>query len=685
MMTLTLASAIFSLLLGLAVIWSNPFRLSNRAFSFVLLLETAWLCCVYRAMGTTFLPLDEKLVELEWWFRANAMVVSFLPVSIWLLMDVIARNGDSGVGVIGAAFPSLSLGVFCALMSTSDRFVYPDAGGYLRRGEAYYIYMVICLLSCAITIINTWAIMAKCRGIRRLELQFIALNAGGAAVLMGILNGVGNYSNVRAFNKASVILVLAATAIAAWTLLFYRVFSAHDVFRQLIRKFSFVTVLSCGTYFIWTASSAIIAQPFGLLLGIGICGPLAVWVDRKSRSWLDADGERRLSAVRRLLLEIARAEWRPDRLVEQFEVFLRMEFGSHSCHLCLDNGDGESPTVLSIKKSGRAFLSLCELGWATPDGLSRRRNRPGFADLQHILDCEKIGLIVSVPRNSPTPSLIITLGKKRDDWPYTYPEAQHLQGIALVVDNLLNRSRMVTHASSRAKMNNMAMMSKGLAHDLRNLITPVSSFVAQSERRYSPGSPDADVHAAAWRSIGMVDRYLRDALLYTDDIEPRFEATDLAAICSDSREILAGRAHGRGVMILLNCAPMERLAMDGGLVRRLMINLIANGIDACAPGQFVEVECAAPNNGWVRIQVRDNGCGIPTENIARIFEPHFSTKQSGEGERGFGIGLSVCRKVVMLHGGSISVKSEVGRGTSFMIDLPTAQSGPSPRGMPEVV
>ncbi len=665
--------------------WSSPFRSSNRAVALVLLLETAWLGCVYRAMGTAFLPLGEKLVELEWWFRANAIVVSFLPVSIWLLMDVNSRNADSGSGVFGAAFPALSLGVFCALISTSDRFVYHDVRGYLKRGEAYYIYIVVCLSAYVITIFKTWTSIARCRGIRRLELQFIALNSGGAAVIIGVLNAIGNYSNVRAFNKSSVVLVLAATVIAAWALLFYRVFSAREMLLQVVRRLSFVAVLSFGAYSIWIVSSVVIAEPFSLLLGIGVCGPLAVWSDRKLRLWLDADGERKLSNVRRLLLEIARAEWRPAHLIEQLEVFLCMEFGAHSCRLCLDHSDAENPVVSLIRKRGRAYLSLCELGWATPESLSRRKHRPGFSDLQHVLDSEKIGLIISVPRNSPTPSLIVALGMKRDEWPYTFPEVRHLQGLALVVDNLLTRSRLVNHASSRSRLDNMAIMSKGLAHDLRNLITPVSSFVAQSQGKFSPGSTAADVQAAAWRSIGMVDRYIRDALSYTDDIEPRFEATDLASVCSDSREVLAGRAHGRGVIVMLNCAPMEKLAMDGGLIQRLMTNLIANGVDACAPGQSVEVKCASPNDGWIRIQVRDNGCGIPPENLARIFEPHFTTKQTGNGERGFGIGLTVCRKIVVLHGGSISVESELGRGTVFTVDLPAAQTAPFPRGMPEEV
>ena len=73
----------------------------------------------------------------------------------------------------------------------------------------------------------------------------------------------------------------------------------------------------------------------------------------------------------------------------------------------------------------------------------------------------------------------------------------------------------------------------------------------------------------------------------------------------------------------------------------------------------------------VRIQVIDSGSGIPPEVRDRIFEPYFSTKKTGDSERGFGLGLAICRKIATLHGGTLTVASEVGRGTTFSLDLPT--------------
>ncbi len=78
--------------------------------------------------------------------------------------------------------------------------------------------------------------------------------------------------------------------------------------------------------------------------------------------------------------------------------------------------------------------------------------------------------------------------------------------------------------------------------------------------------------------------------------------------------------------------------------------------------------------GWVRLKVADEGCGIAPENLHRIFEPYFTTKEFGEDVRGFGLGLTICQKIVVEHGGTISVKSDVGKGTVFTVELPVAHS-----------
>jgi signal transduction histidine kinase len=75
----------------------------------------------------------------------------------------------------------------------------------------------------------------------------------------------------------------------------------------------------------------------------------------------------------------------------------------------------------------------------------------------------------------------------------------------------------------------------------------------------------------------------------------------------------------------------------------------------------------------MRIRVVDRGEGIPKENLERVLTPYFTTKNRGDEGRGFGLGLAICRKIVALHGGKLSISSEVRNGTTVQIDLPARQ------------
>src|SRR5688572_8865471 len=93
MTSITLIAAVFSLGLTFLVLWANPYRFSNQVFALVLLVQAAWLACVYRAMQVG--PyLSSTSAQLEWWFRANAAVISFLPSSMWLLKCAITAAKD---------------------------------------------------------------------------------------------------------------------------------------------------------------------------------------------------------------------------------------------------------------------------------------------------------------------------------------------------------------------------------------------------------------------------------------------------------------------------------------------------------------------------------------------------------------------------------------------------------------
>ncbi len=108
-------------------------------------------------------------------------------------------------------------------------------------------------------------------------------------------------------------------------------------------------------------------------------------------------------------------------------------------------------------------------------------------------------------------------------------------------------------------------------------------------------------------------------------------------------------------------------------MNQVFINLLINATQSCADQDGVITIRTRPENDSVVIEVEDNGSGIQPEHLPRIFDPFFTTKAVGQGT---GLGLSVSYGIVRDHGGSITVSSQVGRGSLFTVRVPLARSEP---------
>ena len=133
-----------------------------------------------------------------------------------------------------------------------------------------------------------------------------------------------------------------------------------------------------------------------------------------------------------------------------------------------------------------------------------------------------------------------------------------------------------------------------------------------------------------------------------------------------------------GVNTELSLSPeLPRVMADVGQLRQLLLNLVRNAREAMRGGGHLRVSTRG-GEGAVEIQVKDTGPGIPSERLQRIFDPFFTTK-----ERGTGLGLAIVHRIVEAHSGHLSVRSQVGRGTTFRVVLPIA--APSQTQLPAAV
>ena len=120
---------------------------------------------------------------------------------------------------------------------------------------------------------------------------------------------------------------------------------------------------------------------------------------------------------------------------------------------------------------------------------------------------------------------------------------------------------------------------------------------------------------------------------------------------------------------------LPRIQADPSQLLQVFVNLLNNAADAMPRGGTITLETRRIPEQGVEIVIADTGCGIPEENLGKLFTPFFTTKPVGKGT---GLGLSIVYGIIKMHRGQIGVKSEPGRGTAFTVTLPVTLAGQDP-------
>ncbi|HMD90920.1 MAG TPA: HAMP domain-containing sensor histidine kinase [Anaerolineaceae bacterium] len=168
----------------------------------------------------------------------------------------------------------------------------------------------------------------------------------------------------------------------------------------------------------------------------------------------------------------------------------------------------------------------------------------------------------------------------------------------------------------------------------------------------------------------LVDDLRTLSLAEAGQLSLKKEPVDVQELLSDVATSFSGQAEAAGINLRVDIRPGDIpmiISGDAGRLDQVLSNLIANALVHTPSGGAITL-CAAPHPPGVRIQVVDNGSGIPIEDLAFIFDRFWHGDRSHQNSSG--LGLAIARQLVQAHGGSITVQSQLNQGTTFTIDLP---------------
>ena len=244
----------------------------------------------------------------------------------------------------------------------------------------------------------------------------------------------------------------------------------------------------------------------------------------------------------------------------------------------------------------------------------------------------------------------------------------------MIVVKLNNRNQLKIESMEKKireneKLESLANLAAGVAHEVRNPLNSVSIIIQRLQLEFTP-EEETDEYTSLTdlmkREVDRINHIITDFLDFAKPFDPKKTLFSVNEFLNKAIDSIGVEAEEKGVKIqtieLLNDKPFFG---DSEKLTQVVINLVRNAVDASKRGDIISVTSSMTSkNTWV-LQIKDQGMGIPKENLNHIFDIYFTTKQNGTG-----LGLYICQKIIRAHKGSIELIPNLEKGITVSIELP---------------
>jgi signal transduction histidine kinase len=219
-------------------------------------------------------------------------------------------------------------------------------------------------------------------------------------------------------------------------------------------------------------------------------------------------------------------------------------------------------------------------------------------------------------------------------------------------------------------------LAAAIAHEIRNPLNYINLTLDHLRSSFAPIDPNkretfVRLTDQLKTEVARINRHISDFLKYSRPSKLELQSVDIRAEAEDALRLVEGRAEECGIETTINqVGVLPRVMADRESLRSVFTNLVINAVEAInGAGGSIAIKLSNLEANSVKVEITDTGGGIAADDISKIFEPYFSTKETGTG-----LGLAIVKKAIDDHGGTISVASKEGSGTTFTIILPASEN-----------
>ena len=221
----------------------------------------------------------------------------------------------------------------------------------------------------------------------------------------------------------------------------------------------------------------------------------------------------------------------------------------------------------------------------------------------------------------------------------------------------------------REKQAAVGELAAGVAHEIRNPLNAIGIVAQRLKREFSTGEDQQEYESLTGTMVSEISRInesLQDFLEYTRPTPLNFSTLDLMSFLNSIQDLYKSEAINQQISLSVQANSLEFDA-DAGYLRQAISNLVRNALDACDSGASINLE-GQKKGEMIIIKIIDTGTGIAEDQLSRIFDLYYTTKDMGTG-----VGLALTHKIIADHHGTIEVTSQLDEGTTFEIELPVKQ------------
>jgi signal transduction histidine kinase len=250
-------------------------------------------------------------------------------------------------------------------------------------------------------------------------------------------------------------------------------------------------------------------------------------------------------------------------------------------------------------------------------------------------------------------------------------------GVVVTLNDLASAHRLGLHMQRLDQLAGVGILSASMAHEIKNALVAVNTFAEDLLER----NQETEMAALVRRELQRIDAIATQMLKFAGPAKPSFSPIEVHGVLDHCLRLLHSQLEAKQIRLVRSWgAKPDAIQADAYQLEQVAINILLNALAAMNSGGqlLVATEIVVSQQAFsgsapkkqLQVSISDTGVGIAPEHLPRLFEPFFTTKPEGNG-----LGLAISRRIILEHGGTISVESELGKGTAFRIRLPLANPG----------